>query len=523
MENRLVQIKELLIAGGPRHAAEVVMSYDEEERREMLHVILEYLDWQFQLDRLYKAERFGKSVESFDQMNFEEEFLTPQEFNPSENLEEQEDDRRSKPRKRKHGPNKKDLAKNSNLPVVVVELAPDSKDCPNCGLPMEIIGYEEETWICHTRAEYYKKVLRRPIYACTKCTDDSGRPIQVKNESDPALIEGSPATPELVASIAHQTYDLGVPLYRQEKSYSNIGLYLTRQTMTNWLDAVYDQYLYSLVEMMKDDFEQMDYVHLDETTLQAVENRKERFTDYELVGCSGRSEPIQMAFFQYSRTRSQEIVKAMLGDEFVGTGQTDGYQVYHNHEDEFPDDVTIIGCWAHAQIKIKEALTADMGYARRNKLPPSERKAWRKKHPHFNNFLTLRDLIRQLLKVEEQLTESGADYAKIQKTREEKSLKLVDQIFALAKMLEGVFPNKSKKTVAITYLTNQEKYLRRCLDGPRYEISNLRVERLVKRLILWRKNSLFTFSENGAKRMSGFMSLLVTAAMNRLNPEAYLS
>ncbi|MBF0580288.1 transposase domain-containing protein, partial [Erysipelotrichaceae bacterium RD49] len=60
-------------------------------------------------------------------------------------------------------------------------------------------------------------------------------------------------------------------------------------------------------------------------------------------------------------------------------------------------------------------------------------------------------------------------------------------------------------------------------DDGRYEVSNLRDERLVKVLVLYRKNSLFAFSEAGAERLSGYMTLMATARLNGVDPERYLS
>ena len=67
----------------------------------------------------------------------------------------------------------------------------------------------------------------------------------------------------------------------------------------------------------------------------------------------------------------------------------------------------------------------------------------------------------------------------------------------------------------------QKEYLEWVLDDGRYELANLPAERLVKRFVLWPKNSLFSFSEGGAKRMSAFMTILMSAKLNDLDPKRY--
>lgn len=60
------------------------------------------------------------------------------------------------------------------------------------------------------------------------------------------------------------------------------------------------------------------------------------------------------------------------------------------------------------------------------------------------------------------------------------------------------------------------------LDG-RLELSNNRAERIVKALVMGRKNWLFSKSFTGAKASGIILSLFETAKANGLDPKKYLN
>ena len=63
--------------------------------------------------------------------------------------------------------------------------------------------------------------------------------------------------------------------------------------------------------------------------------------------------------------------------------------------------------------------------------------------------------------------------------------------------------------------------LRYCDDG-RIEIDNSAPERSLRAVVLGRKNYLFNGSDAGGERAAGIYSLISSAKLNGLNPEAYL-
>jgi len=86
-------------------------------------------------------------------------------------------------------------------------------------------------------------------------------------------------------------------------------------------------------------------------------------------------------------------------------------------------------------------------------------------------------------------------------------------------------PTLSRKSVtsdAIQYALNQWQALTRYLNDGEIEIDNNAAERALRGVAIGRKNYLFLGSDAGGERAATLYSLLETAKLNGINPEAYL-
>lgn len=81
---------------------------------------------------------------------------------------------------------------------------------------------------------------------------------------------------------------------------------------------------------------------------------------------------------------------------------------------------------------------------------------------------------------------------------------------------------KSELAQAIRYALSRWAALIRYRDDGRLEIDNNAAERALRAVALGRKNWLFAGSDDGGERAANIYSLLGTATLNKLNPEAYL-
>ena len=81
---------------------------------------------------------------------------------------------------------------------------------------------------------------------------------------------------------------------------------------------------------------------------------------------------------------------------------------------------------------------------------------------------------------------------------------------------------KSELAIAIRYALTRWSALTRYCDDGRIEIDNNAAERALRAVALGRKNYLFVGADSGGERAAAIYSLIGTAKLNDLDPQAYL-
>ena len=244
-----------------------------------------------------------------------------------------------------------------NVPVEVVEhrIPENELDCPVCGTTMMEIGKDVRRTLVMIPAQVKIREDVYFTYACPKCKEEGTETPIRKAERLPALIPDSYASPEAVAHIMVQKFVMHVPLYRQEKEWNRAGVQLSRQTMSNWVLRVAEDWLKPVYEELHRRLLQRQVLHADETTLQVLklEGRTARSKCYMWLyrtsGCAEHS----IVLYEYQEDRKAKHAEEFL-DGFSGWLHADGYQGYH----KLPERIRVVGCAAHARRKFDEALTA---------------------------------------------------------------------------------------------------------------------------------------------------------------------
>ena len=85
-----------------------------------------------------------------------------------------------------------------------------------------------------------------------------------------------------------------------------------------------------------------------------------------------------------------------------------------------------------------------------------------------------------------------------------------------------LIPGRSEIAGAIRYARSRWDALTRYIDDGRLEISNNAAENAIRPVALGRKNWLFAGSDSGGERAAIFYTLIRSASLNKLEPEAYL-
>ena len=200
-------------------------------------------------------------------------------------------------------------------------------------------------------------------------------------------------------------------------------------------------------------------------------------------------------WFAYSPDRKGEHPERHLR-EFRGTLQADAYagfnQLYENGR------IQEAACWAHVRRKFFDLQQAHAS-------------------PVASEAL---ERIAVLYAIEKEIRGRSAEER--QQIRNARARPLLE---SLRQWFEATLPKLSRKsdtTAAIRYaLSRWDALLRYCDDG-HIEIDNNAAERALRAVALGRKNYLFAGSDTGGERAAAIYSLIGSAKLNSLDPEAYL-
>ncbi|MCR5255342.1 MAG: IS66 family transposase [Acetatifactor sp.] len=322
------------------------------------------------------------------------------------------------------------------------------------------------------------------------------------------IIPKSYASSSLLALMLSDYGNLHLPSYRIEHDEEHYGIQISRQTMTNWRINVSEKLLTPICDHMAGILKTIPYQQCDETTYTAITERM-HVTNYIWVHRTSEmydTDPIILYCFEPSRS-ADHLIRFYEGLTSHIHLTTDAYGAYSTLEATYPGLITLCGCFMHARRRPVDSLSAIRGLTEEAIKDLPEMKMIEKCVSLYTSESGLRDL-------------SATD--RLEKRRE--SVKpIVDEYFEYIHSLDEDDPSYSDKLKdAIGYSKNHEEQLRRFLEDGNIPIDNGAAERAVKPVACHRKNSLFSFSERGAKSTMTLMSLIETAKGNGASPYYYL-
>lgn len=383
----------------------------------------------------------------------------------------------------------------ATLPRIDIVHVLDEGDrvCDHDGALLQEIGevVTEQLDIIPAKIQVLRHIRKKYACACGQCIKTAPLPAQP--------IPKSLASPGLLAHIAVSKYQDALPLHRQETILQRIGVDLSRATLANWMINV-GQFIQPLINLLRDHLLAYDIIQMDETTVQVLNEKHKTAQSPSYLWVQRGGPPGQpVILFDYDPSRSQTVPSRLLGD-FKGTLQTDGYAGYATvvHQNQ----LTHVGCFAHARRKFTEAIKAQGKHKARGTAPHCL------------------DLIQQLYKIEKAVREATPDdrYAYRQQHAPAILTKLHDY---LHNTLPTV-PPQSATGKALYYLHHQWDKLIRYLDDGRVHIDNNLTENALRPFVVGRKNWLFSQSVKGVNASANLYSLIETAKANGLEPYRYL-
>lgn len=447
--------------------------------------------------RLAQHKQFGKSTEGYpgqgELFNEVEQLIDEPKTEPAETEKESITYERKKPVR-------KPLPKELPRETVIHDIAEEDKSCGDCGHELHQMGEDKSEQLEFIPAQI--KVIEhvRPKYSCRHCEQSSTK-VGIKQAPVPASpIPKSFATASLLSQIITSKYQYGLPLYRQENLFKEYGIPLSRQTMSSWL-LKSANLLKPLYDKLHQHLLQQNVIQADETTLKVVESDKAKC--YMWLYCTGTDSPENnysdipnIVLYDFHESRASQCTIDFLQGH-AGYLQVDGYQGYESTQ------AILVGCWAHARRKFKEAdIAQGKGKSKVGKA------TWAMNH------------IKKLYRIEALIKDKTP--AEKQAYRLEHATPLLEEYKAwLDKSIQQV-PPKSALGKAVAYSLNQWLKLTRYLEDGQLTIDNNRAERAIKPFVIGRKNWLFSNTASGARASSVLYSIVETAKANNLAPFQYL-
>jgi len=211
---------------------------------------------------------------------------------------------------------------------------------------------------------------------------------------------------------------------------------------------------------------------------------------------SGSADPPAM-WLRYTPDRKGEHPVGHLKD-FRGILQADGYAGFNRLYEDRDKRIVEAACWAHVRRKFYDIEKADRS--------PIAAEAVRR--------------IGALYEIEAGIRGKPPDERKAE--RQARAGPLLAEMKVWLESTLAKLSSKGALAVAIRYGLTRWAALTRYVDDGRIEIDNNAAERSIRAVALGRKNYLFAGSDAGGERAAAIYSLLGTAKLNGLDPEAYL-
>ena len=373
---------------------------------------------------------------------------------------------------------------------------PSPSACPCCGGVLHKLG-EDVTETLELIPRQWKVIQHvREKFSCRTCEAITQPPAP----SHP--IARGRAGPSLLAHILFSKYGLHLPLNRQSAVYAREGIDLDVSTLADWVGAAAAT-LMPLVVSIRAHVFAAERIHADDTTVPVLAKGKTRtgrlwtyVRDDRPFG--GRDPPA--AVFFYSPDRGAKHPEQHLAG-YAGLMQADAYAGFNRlyGAGRKPGPIIEAACWAHARRKFFDL-------ARLDKAPIAIEAVKR---------------IDALFAIEREI--NGLTPQQRLRVRNERSRPLVVALETWLREQRAKLSGQSKIGKAIAYSLTRWVALTRFLDDGRLCMSNNAAEREIRPIAMGRKNWTFAGSDEGGRRAAAIYTLIQTAKLNDVDPQAWLA
>jgi transposase len=324
------------------------------------------------------------------------------------------------------------------------------------------------------------------------------------------------AGPSLLAMILFEKFGQHQPLNRQAERYTREGVPLSLSTLADQVGACC-AVLTPLLRRVEAHVFAAERLHGDDTTVPVLAKGKTdtgRLWTYVRDDRPFGGQGPPAAMFYYSRDRRGEHPQAHLAD-YAEILQADAFSGYNKlyEVDRKPGPIVQAGCWAHARRPF---------FALADIAANARRKAQGKTTAVISPLaLEVVRRIDALFDIERAINGESAERRRV--VRQELSAPLVADLEVWLREQRAKLSRGNDLAKAMDYLLKRWPAFTRFLEDGRVCLSNNAAERAMRGVALGRRSWLFAGSDRGGQRAAAIYSLIATAKMNDVDPQAWLA
>jgi transposase len=392
----------------------------------------------------------------------------------------------------------------ADAPREVITLDPGER-CPDCGGVLRLVAEDVAEILDFIAAKLKVVEIHRPKKSCRDCE----RMVQAPAPSRP--IPRGLAGPSLLAHILVTKFDDHVPLYRQGEIFARLGADIPRSTLIDWCGQAAGA-VRPIANLIRAEVMAADRLHADDTPIRVLDPKmklagRERGVKEGRVWVyvrddrpwAGQDPPA--AAYWFSPDRKGEHPQTHLRN-FVGILQADAYagfrKLYERGLDGEPR-IREAACWAHLRRDFHDVWKSTDSAIARDAL----------------------EQIGKLYDIERAI--NGQPLERRLAARQQQSRPRVLAFRTWCEQQQGRIPGKGDLAKAIRYALGRWPSFTLFLDDARIAIDNNSAERAIRPISIGRKNFLFAGADAGGEILADAMTVIETAKLSDLNPEAYLA
>jgi len=373
---------------------------------------------------------------------------------------------------------------------------PGPTACPCCGGKLAKLG-ETITETLEVVPRQWKVVQTvREKFTCRSCEKITQPPAPFH------VIPRGHVGPSLLAMILYAKYGEHQPLNRQSESYAREGVDLDVSTLADHVGAG-TAVLKPLCELIRCYVFGAERVHGDDTTVPVLATGKTitgRLWTYVRDDRPFAGPDPPAAVFFYSRNREGEHPARHLSG-YAGILQADAYAGFGNLYDgkRKPGPITEAACWSHGRRYFFELANL--------KKAPLAIEAVRR--------------IDAIFAIEREI--NGRSAAERIAVRQARIAPLVGELESWMRAERSRLSRHAETAKAIDYMLKRWPAFTRFLNDGRICLTNNAAERALRGVALGRRSWLFAGSDRGGERAAAMYTLIATAKLNDINPQAWLA